>query len=425
MKLWGNTVPMDVNAGENRFANFNEYTVYPSPYVVADVHGYTKHYYAGTERLCSRIGGGGLQELHYSPMDDGYVEKKENAYRNLINEDLRCAGARAETKELKFEMLHRLSEIEEPETKIYYYHSDHLGSASWITDSSGQAVQHMQYLPYGETKLDQRTSSYHERYTFTGKEKDSETGYYYFGARYYNPDLSLWLSVDPMADKYPSLSPYNYCAWNPMKLIDPDGAEMDEWKIDKCGNIVERIENNNFDQIHIVDDEGNTIASSRRYELGTISEVSFANSNATVFSVCGNNNSEELFQFLAANYTSDGGYPLEWANSSLARSTDESNILGTNHGEHSIHMFSDLSSNGYSISEGSHNHPNGDPMPSGSSGSRTKDIGAAVVHEKKNPGIRLFTYTPRTGYSEYNSSGCLDDRMANKWKNATWQGKGE
>ncbi len=61
------------------------------------------------------------------------------------------------------------------------------------------------------------------RCSFTGKEKDSETGYYYFGARYYNPDLSLWLSVDPMADKYPSLSPYNYCAWNPMKLVDPDG----------------------------------------------------------------------------------------------------------------------------------------------------------------------------------------------------------
>ena len=61
----------------------------------------------------------------------------------------------------------------------------------------------------------------------SGKEKDSETGYYYFGARYYNPDLSLWLSVDPMSDKYPSLSPYNYCAWNPMKLIDPKGKEID------------------------------------------------------------------------------------------------------------------------------------------------------------------------------------------------------
>lgn len=60
----------------------------------------------------------------------------------------------------------------------------------------------------------------------TGKEKDSETGYHYFGARYYNSDLSLWLSVDPMSDKYPSLSPYNYCAWNPMKLVDPDGNKI-------------------------------------------------------------------------------------------------------------------------------------------------------------------------------------------------------
>ncbi|MBO4588168.1 MAG: RHS repeat-associated core domain-containing protein [Bacteroidales bacterium] len=112
-----------------------------------------------------------------------------------------------------------------PPTPPIKYHPDHLGSASWITDSSGQAVQHMQYLPYVETKLDQRTSSYHERYTFSGKEKDSETGYHYFGARYYNSDLSLWLSVDPMSDKYPSLSPYNYCAWNPMKIVDPDGTD--------------------------------------------------------------------------------------------------------------------------------------------------------------------------------------------------------
>ena len=63
--------------------------------------------------------------------------------------------------------------------------------------------------------------------SFTGKEKDSETGYYYFGARYYNSDFSIWLSVDPMADKYPSLSPYNYCAWNPMRLVDPNGDTLD------------------------------------------------------------------------------------------------------------------------------------------------------------------------------------------------------
>ena len=65
--------------------------------------------------------------------------------------------------------------------------------------------------------------------TFTGKEKDSETGFYYFGARYYDPSLSgLFLSVDPMSDKYPNLSPYAYCAWNPVKLVDPDGKEWDK-----------------------------------------------------------------------------------------------------------------------------------------------------------------------------------------------------
>ena len=50
-------------------------------------------------------------------------------------------------------------------------------------------------------------------HSFTGKERDAETGFSYFGARYYDSDLSgLFLSVDPMADKYPGLSPYAYCA---------------------------------------------------------------------------------------------------------------------------------------------------------------------------------------------------------------------
>ena len=63
--------------------------------------------------------------------------------------------------------------------------------------------------------------------SFTGKEKDSETGFYYFGARYYDPSLSgLFISVDPMSDKYPNISPYAYCAWNPIKLVDPDGMEI-------------------------------------------------------------------------------------------------------------------------------------------------------------------------------------------------------
>jgi RHS repeat-associated protein len=60
-------------------------------------------------------------------------------------------------------------------------------------------------------------------YKFSAKELDNETNYSYFGVRYYDSDLSNWISVDPMSDKYPNLSPYNYCAWNPMILVDPDG----------------------------------------------------------------------------------------------------------------------------------------------------------------------------------------------------------
>ena len=65
------------------------------------------------------------------------------------------------------------------------------------------------------------------RFAFTGKEKDEETGYGYYGARYMDHELmTSWLSVDPMSDKYPSISPYAYCAWNPVKLVDPDGREI-------------------------------------------------------------------------------------------------------------------------------------------------------------------------------------------------------
>ena len=65
-------------------------------------------------------------------------------------------------------------------------------------------------------------------YTFSAKEKDVETGLSYFGSRYYGSDLSIWLSVDPMSDKYASLSPYVYCADNPVKLVDPNGEDWFE-----------------------------------------------------------------------------------------------------------------------------------------------------------------------------------------------------
>ncbi|NSW45739.1 MAG: RHS repeat-associated core domain-containing protein [Bacteroidales bacterium] len=91
-----------------------------------------------------------------------------------------------------------------------------------------------QYLPYGELFVSQSLNGYDARYKFTGKERDEETGYDYFGARYYDSDLSFWLSVDPMASERSWVSPYSYCQNNPIGRIDPTGA-LDGWYNDENG----------------------------------------------------------------------------------------------------------------------------------------------------------------------------------------------
>ncbi|MBQ7551163.1 MAG: RHS repeat-associated core domain-containing protein, partial [Bacteroidales bacterium] len=112
----------------------------------------------------------------------------------------------------------------------------HLGSASWVTDTAGHGYEHFQYNAWGGPFITQRITGgdYQSRYTFSGKERDEETGFSYFGSRYYNSSLSIWLSVDPMADMYPSTSPYTYCANNPVRLVDADGREvsenLDKWR---------------------------------------------------------------------------------------------------------------------------------------------------------------------------------------------------
>ncbi len=130
---------------------------------------------------------------------------------------------------------HLLNKTNMPEINQYFYHPDHastglstgLGSASFITDATGYAEQHIQYLPFGELFISQRNSTFDSRYKFTAKELDNETQYTYFGARYLDSEVSIWLSIDPLSDKYPSMSAYMYCAGNPVILVDPDGMSWD------------------------------------------------------------------------------------------------------------------------------------------------------------------------------------------------------
>ena len=68
-------------------------------------------------------------------------------------------------------------------------------------------------------------------YLFNAKEFDEETGLYYYGARYYDPRLSLWLSIDPKEEKYSNVSTYCYVISNPLKYTDPTGMEIDMAKV--------------------------------------------------------------------------------------------------------------------------------------------------------------------------------------------------
>jgi len=220
---------MNINGNWFNIARLNEETLYSSPYLVANHQGYTKHYYAGSERIASCIGQGGLSIID-QPLT---IESNENwtVKKSILNHQMGtvfgdCLNKMFDVKENGLSNLYDLTEAHTAIMDQYFYHPDHLGSTSWITDGSGNAIQYMHYLPYGEAWIDQQSTSWNAPYTFTGKIKDAETGYNYFGARYYDSQLSVWLSVDPMSDQYPSLSPYTYCANNPVMMVDPDGKKV-------------------------------------------------------------------------------------------------------------------------------------------------------------------------------------------------------
>jgi RHS repeat-associated protein len=111
----------------------------------------------------------------------------------------------------------------------FYYIKDHLGSIRITVDQNNEITNGQDYLPLGSIFREYNIASTNEKYDFTEKERDTETGLNYFGARYYDSDLGRWTSVDPLADKYPGLSPYNYIANNPLRYYDPDGRGIKEF----------------------------------------------------------------------------------------------------------------------------------------------------------------------------------------------------
>ncbi|WDN56123.1 SpvB/TcaC N-terminal domain-containing protein [Streptomyces clavuligerus] len=159
-----------------------------------------------------------------------YSERDTTGYKHIFAGDSRVTTKTAATTG--------------PEDTQQFLHADHIGSSGYVTDKQGTVTEHLEYFPYGETWVEERTGQADTPYQFTGKELDPETGLYYHGARYYNPRTQLWASTDPALPDYldgniaggitepRNLAAYTYTHNNPVKLTDPTGKwpKMPSWK---------------------------------------------------------------------------------------------------------------------------------------------------------------------------------------------------
>ena len=272
------------------FHETEDYTIYPAPMITVTKNRFTKHYFIGNKRVASKLGVGKFRNVYGISGNNVTAGQKDYAARMMQIEKQReeyykslgtppgvptMKGATADpdnTHRGYNEIIGDLGDHSVPEgwvqrpkfnekgdvpgppiqwqkpedpdnaqpgygyvptdttniEEIFFYHSDHLGSTSYITDAKANITQFDAYLPYGELLVDEHTSSEDIPYKFNGKELDQETGLYYYGARYMNPVTSLWYGVDALTEKYPTIGGYVYCAGNPVKLQDIRGFEPTE-----------------------------------------------------------------------------------------------------------------------------------------------------------------------------------------------------
>ncbi len=115
-----------------------------------------------------------------------------------------------------------------PVETVRYQYSNHLGSACLELDASAAIISYEEYHPFGTTSYRSGRNEVDvslKRYKYVGKERDEETGLYYYGARYYAAWIARFISVDPLNEKYPELSAYQYASNRPIIAIDLDGLE--------------------------------------------------------------------------------------------------------------------------------------------------------------------------------------------------------
>ncbi|EGC19564.1 SpvB/TcaC N-terminal domain-containing protein [Prevotella multiformis] len=287
MKSYGTMEGVYINGAPQgiTFHETDNFTLYPASIISINKNRFTKHYFIGNKRVASRIGTGLFNNVY--GRNGSYVTAGQQDYAERMNQIQKqkeayykqqgiapgvptmkgAYGDPENTKRGYNSIIDTLGNHDVPQGWIqtprpnttpntnpgppvswndptspddpqagygyipndtnreetFFYHSDYLGSTSYITDDKGNITQYDSYLPYGELLVDEHSSSEDMPYKFNGKEMDAETGLYYYGARYMNPVTSLWYGVDPLAEKYASMGGYVYTLDNPVKLVDTDG----------------------------------------------------------------------------------------------------------------------------------------------------------------------------------------------------------
>ncbi len=228
--------PQWVN-GRLEAVNFNMHTAmfYPNSYLNFNQDGhYTKHYYNGMERIASRLGDQNLSISTHDPELQDRKNWQDSLIRKSVVEitgyEFLPVGEEPDPDNPKphYDLPHiGVAGLQPSADGIYYYHTNHLGSTCYVTDDNTSVVQGFLYAPFGEITNEHNSSFGNNvlpKYSFNAKELDEETGMYYYEARYMAPPV--FISRDPLFEKYPTFSPYAYCANNPVNVIDPTGEEI-------------------------------------------------------------------------------------------------------------------------------------------------------------------------------------------------------
>ena len=198
---------------------------YPNTYLNFDAFGnYTKHYYNGMERIASRLG----DNTTTIAISNNILEDRKLQLEEQFRVDIHKLIYETVPIDLPpFMDVNALQPTGTP-NDIFYYHPNHLGNTAFVTDQNQTITQGFLYAPFGEITTEYNVNFGNNvipKYSFNAKELDEETGMYYYEARYYKPPV--FTSRDPMFEKYFWMTPYAYCANNPVKYVDPSGRKVE------------------------------------------------------------------------------------------------------------------------------------------------------------------------------------------------------